>query len=283
MNCNLCQRWVRGRAAWRPAREAFDPRAFDVASIGSDRVARDFVVGHHYARSYPAARYRFGIYERGELAGVAVFSVPMHAAVLRPWGMGDAVELGRLVLLDRVLANAESWFVARCFELLRREGLAGVVSFSDPEPRATASGEVVFAGHVGTTYASLNAVYEGRARSQTLRLLPDATVLSARAVAKVRQRERGWRYVVDQLVQAGAPAPESFEGGALRAWVDEAIARVTRPLRHHGNYRYAWGLTPGARRMLGASLPYPKVWVRDCMAGPRRAACAASPEACRAR
>jgi hypothetical protein len=37
----------------------------------------------------------------------------------------EAVELGRLVLLDDVPANGESWFIARAFELLRARGYTG--------------------------------------------------------------------------------------------------------------------------------------------------------------
>jgi len=109
-----------------------------------------------------------------------------------------------------VKGNGESWMLARAFELLRREGIVGVISFSDPAPRTTASGARVFKGHVGTVYQALNGTYLGRARRSTLRLLPDATVLHNRALAKLRKRERGWRYVAKLLEQHGA-AP--FDGG----------------------------------------------------------------------
>ena len=36
------------------------------------RLAREFVERHHYSRSYPAARRRFGLYRGGELEGVGV-------------------------------------------------------------------------------------------------------------------------------------------------------------------------------------------------------------------
>ena len=77
MIVSYCQRWRRGRATWRPARELFDPRAFDVAPIASDKIAGAFVKEHHYSGTMPAARWRVGLYERAEMVGVAVFSVPM--------------------------------------------------------------------------------------------------------------------------------------------------------------------------------------------------------------
>jgi hypothetical protein len=33
-----------------------------------------------------------------------------------------------------VPANGESWFLARCWEMAARQGVRGVVSFSDPVP-----------------------------------------------------------------------------------------------------------------------------------------------------
>lgn len=271
MISSTCQRWSFGRCRWRPAREGFEPRRYEVAPIADDRTARRFVEAHHYAGTYPAARRRFGLLALGArdpLVGVAVFSVPMHPAVLRPWRSDDACELGRLVLLDQVPGNAESWFVARCFDALRAEGFAGVVSYSDPVRRVALDGRVVLPGHVGIVYQALGAVYTGRGRSQTLRLLPDGSVLSARAVAKIRSGERGWRYAVEQLVAAGAPDPG---GRDLRTWLAEVLPGLVRALPHAGCHRYAWGLTVAARGALPASLAYPRAPRATC--GVVRAAC----------
>ena len=67
-----------GAAAWslvplvsyRPAGEPIDPRRYEVAAIASDRTAKDFVLPHHYSGSYPAARFRFGLFRRAVLDGV---------------------------------------------------------------------------------------------------------------------------------------------------------------------------------------------------------------------
>jgi hypothetical protein len=165
----------------------------------------------------------------------------------------DSVELGRFVLLDSVPGNGETWFLARTFERLRRLGLSGVVSFSDPVPRRTAEGRLVFAGHLGTIYQAHNACYLGRSRPSTIRLLPDGTVLSNRALQKVRAREKGWRYVAAILERHGARTPE--EGEDLSRWLNLWLPALTRTLRHRGNHKYAWAL-PGASRL--KSLPYPK-------------------------
>jgi hypothetical protein len=253
------QRWLAGRAFYRPAREVVDVRSLEVAEIPDDTTARAFVEAHHYSATYPAARFRFGLYARASLVGVIVFSVPMNALTLAclPGAAGDSAELGRLVLLDEVGANAETLLIARCFDMLRREGLVGVVSFSDDVARTDAAGAVTFRGHVGTIYQASNACFLGRGTPQTLRVLPDGRTLSRRAISKLNTGDRGWRYAVEQLVAAGAGPLR--DGEDRRAWGREAIAATTRPLRHPGGLKYAWTLQRRDRRHLPASLPYPKL------------------------
>lgn len=258
LTLDLTQRWIHRTHRFRPAGERIDPSRYDVAAIASDATARDFVVTHHYAASYPAARERIGLFEAGELVGVAVFSHPVNDRTLTavfPGDARDSVELGRFVLLDRVPGNGETWFLARAFEILRRDGYRGVVSFSDPVPRACLDGRTIFAGHIGTIYQAHNAVYLGRGTARRLRLLPDGTVFSDRAAQKVRTGERGWRYAAGLLERHGAPAaPEEPE--ARRTWLATWTADLTRPLRHPGNHKYAWALQ--RRIMLPPSIPYPK-------------------------
>lgn len=256
------QRWRGGRDTYRPAGEVIRTSDYEVAEIAGDTEAKRFVVEHHYSGSYPAARFRFGLYHHAALVGVAVYSQPMVDGALRPLPDPRAgVELGRLVLLDDVPANGESWFIARTFELLARHGIEGVVSFSDPSPRrAAATGEVVFGGHVGTIYQASNACYVGRGTPRTLRLLPDGTVFSARAASKIRSRDRGHRYASEQLVRFGAEPLRDSEDAS--AWLRSALAATTTTMRHPGNHKYVWGLVRSVKRALPASLPYPKIGTR---------------------
>ncbi len=127
------------------------------------------------------------------LVGVAVFSHPCNDAVLTSVFGGEAtesVELGRFVLLDDVAGNGETWFLAWCFDVLRKRELRGVVAFSDPHPRHDVSGRVVMPGHIGVISQAHNGHYLGRSRKRTLYLLPDGAVFSARAASKVRRRMR---------------------------------------------------------------------------------------------
>jgi hypothetical protein len=253
------QRWRHGRAAYRPPDERIRTADYEVAPLADDTSARAFVVGHHYSGSYPAARWRFALFRRGALQGVAVFSHPCNDRVLTsvfPGRATDSVELGRFVLLDEVPGNGESWMLGRCFHFLRRKGLAGVVAFSDPCRRLDRDGVPVFGGHIGTIYQSHNGVYLGRSTPRTLTLLPDGRVFSDRAQQKVRSGERGVSYSAGQLVQSGAEPPSCHEPDYLARWLREWKGRLCRTVRHRGNHRYAWPLSRHVR--LPPGQPYPK-------------------------
>jgi hypothetical protein len=250
-------RWRQGRSVFRVPGEVFRPAQYDVARLPNDRLSKPFVLEHHYASAYVAARFRFGLFRGGEHVGVAVFSHPCNDRVLTNIFAGrptDSVELGRFVLLDEVPFNGESWLLARCLRLLRREGIRGVVSFSDPVPRTTAEGRVVFCGHIGVIYQAGNAAFLGRGRPRTLRLLPDGAVFSDRAQQKVRAHEQGWEYASARLVRFGADPLCPEDDG--RSWVTRWLARLTRPMRHPGNFRYGWDLSGTSN--LSNVAPYPK-------------------------
>lgn len=255
MITSVVQRWRDRRDSYRPVGETIQTSRYEVASIADDTTPRSFIEQHHYSGTYPAARRRYGLYRAEGLVGVAVFSQPVNNLTLAVLGCpGAGIELGRFVLLDEVPANGETWFLARCFELLHSDGLEGVVSFADPVARTSVDGATVFAGHIGTIYQAFNAVYVGRGSANTIKMLPNGRVLSPRAIQKIRAGEQGWRYAVAQLEAAGA---EPLTGDR-RAWLATWLPRVTRSLRHPGNHKYAWRLSKRGRRALPASLPYPK-------------------------
>lgn len=247
----VCQRWRERRTSYRPAGEPIDPARYSVALLDRDRDARDFVVRHHYAASYPAARLRVGLFrDRGavwspELVGVCVFGVPMSQAVMPKWLGADVegVELSRLVLLDEVPANGETWFLARAFRLLRSAlpEVRGVLSFSDPVERTTADGAVVKPGHIGVIYKAMGGRYLGRANASTLLLDPAGRVVSARAVSKVRTEDQGRAYAERALLDAGAPPRRTGEDPG--EWVTRCLREAPwRRLRHPGNHAYVWPL-----------------------------------------
>jgi hypothetical protein len=204
-----CQRWRDHRGVYRPPNEVISTKDYEVAPISLTQ-AKAFVKRHHYSAAYVACRYRYGLFKRyalfpeDELVGVAVFSMPMSQKVLTNIFTCDppeSIELGRFVLLDNVPSNAESWFFARCRELLKREGIRDIVAFSDDTPRTTLdNNQPIFWGHNGNFYQASNGVYLKRTTPRTLKLLPDGSVFCDRAASKIRNRERGWRYAANILV-----------------------------------------------------------------------------------
>lgn len=268
---HLEQRWEGGAARWvAPAGGVFEPSRYRVGEV-SESAAKAFICAHHYSASYPAARYRVGLFDTAEgggaLVGACVFSVPMSQGVLPRYADlgGDTragVELGRLVLRGEVPYNAESWFVARALKQVREAlGVRFVLSYSDPVERLSAGGEVVKPGHVGTVYQALGARFMGRSTSRVLLLAPSGVVVSARALSKIRNGEVGARYAEGQLRAAGAPAREAGEGGG--AYVARVLASgVFQRVAHPGNLAYGWALERGRKgealfRL--PALPYVKV------------------------
>ncbi len=261
-----CQRWSERRARWRHRSEGgFDASQYEVAPL-NDPTAKAFVTRHHYAASYVASRLRYGLWDRhGTLLGVAVLSVPVHRAVLeRPFPMlepfSESLELGRFVLADQVPAHSESWFLARVFRLAAREGVRGVVSFSDPVGRRDTAGRLVLPGHIGVVYQASNAIYAGRGTLRTPMLLPDGRVLNERALAKLRTLDRGHGYVEALLRAFGAPPRRGLHPAV---WLPGALAAAgVRQLRHPGNHRYLFWLEDRTARRPASfalpSLPYPK-------------------------
>jgi hypothetical protein len=268
-----CQRW-RGRVhSWRPVHEGgFDARRYRVEPI-PQAAATGFVAEHHYSRSFPAARMSFGLLEGAHLVGVAVLGVPMHPAVLtRPFptlGPDTAAELSRLVLLDAVPANAESWLLGRLFRLAAAQGLRGLVAFCDPQPRWRGN-TLLLPGHIGHVYRVAGGRYLGRGTARTLWMLPDGSVLSERAAQKVRAGERGSGGVQARLVALGASPLAEQAAVQARAgvelsrsgWLRQALAQVgAYQVRHRGNHRYVWPVGDRAWRRacpIGlVELPYP--------------------------
>jgi hypothetical protein len=245
-----CQRWTERRASRRPAGEPIVTSEYEVAPSMSAAEARAFVAQHHYARTASSTAHRFPLYRRGALVGVALFGPPAsmnaHRAVFPSLDIGEAVTLGRLVLLDEVPGNGESWFITRCFEMLHDRGVVGVESCADPQPRPTAAGALVHRGHLGIVYQATNGRYVGRTNESTLRLLPDGTCWSNRAAGKVARGERGAEAAAAQLVAWGADPLRPGEDPVdwLRRW----RAALTRPMRHRGNHRYLWCLDKRRRR-----------------------------------
>jgi hypothetical protein len=274
---DLSMRWNSRRASYRPSQEPIDPSQFSVEPIG-DAAAREFVIKHHYSGSYPAAIAAYGLLERiapfqQDLVGVAVFSVPMQPKAAAAYGAApDAkfCELGRFVLKDHVGGNGETWLLSRALRLLaqdkqrpdRRPLYDLCLSYSDPVPRTTADGNLLHVGHVGRIYQAFgNSIYLGRGTARIHWLTRDGSIVSPRALSKLRNGERGAAYAYDFLRTHGAPAiaPGEKEADYIRRALQEG---PFRRMRHNGNHAYVFpcgthSTRQEIRRRMDKGLPRP--------------------------
>jgi hypothetical protein len=273
---DLSMRWNSRRASYRPSQEPIDPSQFSVGPIG-DAAAREFVIKHHYSGSYPAAIAAYGLFERiapfqEQLVGVAVFSVPMQPKAADAYGAAGAkfCELGRFILLDHIGGNAETWLLRRALGMLaqdkqrpdRRPLYDLCLSYSDPVPRTRADGVIMFPGHYGHIYqAYSNSLYLGRGKPRAHWLTRDGSIVSPRALSKLRNGERGAAYAYEFLRSHGAPARALGEPEAdyiRRALQDGPFRRM----RHNGNHAYVFpcgthSTRQEIRRRMDKRLPRP--------------------------
>ncbi|WP_125806349.1 hypothetical protein [Actinoplanes sp. ATCC 53533] len=268
-----CQRTAHRTPTWRHTSDGgFNARRYRVVEV-PEREARRFVERHHYSHSWPAARMSLALVEGQHLVGAAALGVPMHPRVLtKPFPTLDpnsAAELSRFVLLDEVPANAESFMLGRLFRLAAAHGLRGLVAFSDPQPRIV-TGIPLLRGHIGHIYRVTRGRYLGRGTRRTIAVLPDGTVLTARAQSKVCRGERGAQGVQARLCRLGArPLAEMVAGYARTgrdltpaAWLVLALQQIgARKVRHLGCHRFVWPVGDRSWRRrcpIGMDeLPYP--------------------------
>ena len=254
-------RWRERCARHRPDGAPFEPRAHGLEPCERE-LAAAFVERHHYSGSYPAARVAYGLYRAFTgLVGVVVFgrgqqdaSGPKYAPGVDP---AHVVELQRLVLLDEVECNAESWTVARALAQLRADlpEVRLVLSYSDPVVRRRVDGSAILPGHVGTVYQALGAAYHGRGKRRRLVLAPTGEVVPERGEGKLRAGDRGGRGFYERLVNWGAPRLRQGESSV--AYMERALREGPfRALRHPGNHVYSWALDPTLVRR--PALPYPR-------------------------
>jgi hypothetical protein len=165
------------------------------------KVARGFIILHHYAHTFPASCVRLGAYDpSGELIGVIVYGMPcqpkLAQSIVPLLNQGDIYELQRLFVKDCTPKNFESWFISRTIDWLKenKTQIKMLVSFADPHQ-----------GHLGTVYQATNWLFAGRSSAITVYLAIDGIVVHARTLSKgkvdksllMKEKRRGkYRYVM---------------------------------------------------------------------------------------
>jgi len=130
------------------------------------KIAKEYIINHHYSHGcHNGASPCFGLFDGEELIGVLMFATPcserVRSSVFGEEYKKHVTELHRLHILDVTPRNTESWFIARCFKLLKeiKPQIWSVLSFADPTE-----------GHDGTIYKATNAYRLGNSPKMTFYL-----------------------------------------------------------------------------------------------------------------
>ena len=158
----------------------------------SASMGKDFIKEHHYSHGVHNGPMCYGLFDDWDLVGVCAFATPSSenvcASVFGVEKKRSVTELHRLVLLDEVPKNSESWFIVRALKALKKDRpyYNAVLSFADATQ-----------GHLGIIYQATNAIYTGTSRKATFYLNPTGRVRHPRQnghnVTKDEIKEWNWK------------------------------------------------------------------------------------------
>ena len=192
-------------------------------------IGKEFVKKYHYSHGIHNGPMCYGLFNNNDLIGVCAFATPSSENVCASvFGIEDkrsVTELHRLVLLDWVPKNSESWFIVRALKSLKKDRpyYNAVLSFADATE-----------GHTGIIYQATNAIYSGTSGKATFYLDQDGRLRHPRQnghnITKEEAEKRGWK-----------------------------------PVKREGKYRYLYIMPDDKRhkkdlikKLLLSPMPYPK-------------------------
>ena len=139
----------------------------------STEAARYAVTKWHYSKTMPVGKVvKYGVWENDDFIGAVLFAWGSNPNLGKAYNldMTECVELVRVALTEHQCFVSE--VVARSLRLLKRDnpGLRLVVSFADP-----------YRQHLGGIYQAGNWIYAGETAPKQQWVMPDRSVLHARA------------------------------------------------------------------------------------------------------
>jgi len=128
-------------------------------------MAKEYIHKNHYSHgSHNGASPCYGLFEKSEkflggekLIGALMFATPcseaVRSSIFGKEHKDKVIELHRLHILDVTPKNTESWFIARCIRLLKKDNpkIKAIISFSDTTEN-----------HSGIIYQASNFMYCGK-------------------------------------------------------------------------------------------------------------------------
>jgi len=138
-------------------------------------IVKNFIETHHYSKSINGCKVSmaFALYENNKIVGAVLFG-PLSTTAWKKYGKQecDVVELRRLVCLDCCERNTESWLIAKCLHVLKKQTEYRIcVSYADP-----------YHGHFGIIYQAANWNYEGQTASDVLLKTEEGRLYHSRAL-----------------------------------------------------------------------------------------------------
>ena len=118
-------------------------------------IAKRLIIQNHYTHKWSSCRYSFGLYDGDKIIGVAVYGFPVGRLVVKSitdrLKNEDVLELTRLWVVDETIKNAESFFLGRTFDWIKKNtNVKVLISYSDP-----------MQNHLGIIYQATNWLYQG--------------------------------------------------------------------------------------------------------------------------
>lgn len=159
----------------------------------SCKTAKEYIIQNHYSHGcHNGPSPCYGMFDNDKLIGVLMFATPcsenVRASVFGPEYKDSVTELHRLHVLDVTPRNAESYFISRCFKLLKKDKpqIKAVLSFADSTE-----------GHEGTIYKATNAYFCGTTGKATFYRDKSGRLHHPRQngvnISKDRAKEFGWK------------------------------------------------------------------------------------------
>ena len=119
-------------------------------------MAKTFVEIYHYSHNLGVFKRAYGLYQKKNLVGCCVFGFPVGRQTIKSISPilenEEVLELTRLVIIDEIGKNAESYFISRAIKNLKEDipTIKVIISYADPMHT-----------HKGTIYQASNFLYQG--------------------------------------------------------------------------------------------------------------------------
>ena len=137
---------------------------------------KDFVERNHYSHNINGLKISTctGLYIQNQLVGACVFG-RLSTTAWKKFSDSEnkVMELRRVVLIDELPKNSESYFIRRSIKIMRKENpeVEILVSYADPEY-----------GHNGIIYQALNFLYIGDTPQDKILITPEGKRYHSRAM-----------------------------------------------------------------------------------------------------